>query len=608
MKKALLVFGLSVPVLIAAQAQVTTSKKLTSVLKLADETVFVPAGNTGNAERASLWSSDFSDNTDWTLGSTLGSQGTWEIGTAPATFTPYIGTPTALTAPYAYFNCVQYMITTPPTLAAQNAWIQGTSSINVSGINFIRVSYNQLYRAFNVDQVFVEIANAATPGTWVTNEVNTEVPTNLSTTNMGMGAGFTHFNVSGMDSILVRFRWSTTADQGGGGYGWIIDDVDVSEAPTNDVKLASPFIGLYTKYPLGQEVRDVEMSVAVANDGSAAQSLSLSAVAGSPVGTVAAQSFAAFDRDTVPFTEVFNPAAGIGVKTVTFKGTYSPGPDTVRSVNKSIEVVQNTFSKDRNQYIQGFDFAGSTVNNLPILNVLSGFRVTAAANATSVSVMFGGNSTAGSSFQVTLYGVDQAGNLEQITQSDIISLTAAQINTTTNQTNPKVVRVDFFNQVIPLEPGEYWVSVENQGGTVGVAYDPFDVAREFPDAGGSSILFSTANGVDDLFRLIDGNTPSIRLNLNEAGVGFKEEQLSKVSVSVFPNPSSDVVNVTLKDFSGMTQVKMYNMNGQLVLNENVNVTSNTFVKSIDVSSFAAGVYTLTLSSEAGVSTQKVAVK
>ena len=615
MKKALLALGMVFPY-VMSQAQVQSGQSLpkaSAVSKnLTEQNVYSPnVPFVGNVSRASLFTSDFTDTTLWEKGTQLGATGEWVFGAAPANIAGVVGVPTGAAAPYAYYNAIQYhpSQTGGAPNPTQNAWIVTADPVDLTGITSsgIRVAFKQMYRPFNTDRVFVEIANATTPGTWVSSEVNTDVATNVN----APAPIFANFDVTGMDSIYVRFRFTgEPGDAAQGGYGWAVDDVDIFELPAYDVKLTNPVLGLYTKYPLGQEERDIELAVSAKNDGGSAQALSFAVKEGATSIATATRTVNPAMTDTIAFTTPFQPTPGLGVSTLSYSATYDDlgATDTIDPLSASIEVTQSTFAKDRNRYIDGFDYAGSTVNGLPILNVLSGFRVSEAAEATSVSVMFGSNSSEGSSFQVTLYGVNQAGELEQVVQSDIVSLTAAQINMTTNTTNPKFVRVDFFNQAIPIEPGEYWVSVENQGGDVGVAYDPIQIAGEFPDAGGPSILFSTANGVDDLFRLIDGNTPAIRLNLNEPGVGIKEPNAGNVSVSVFPNPSTDVVNVTLKDFSGMTQVKMYNMNGQLVLNENVNVTSNTFVKTIDVSSFAAGVYTLTLSSEAGVSTQKVAVK
>lgn len=102
-----------------------------------------------------------------------------------------------------------------------------------------------------------------------------------------------------------------------------------------------------------------------------------------------------------------------------------------------------------------------------------------------------------------------------------------------------------------------------------------------------------------------GGSSSLRIddiNISEI-VGIKDNSLSS-SVSIYPNPTSDVINITSK-IQGNVTVELFNAIGQQVYSSNFNQPFKTVV---DVSHYAQGVYTVKLSSDNGTVVKKVTVQ
>ena len=87
-------------------------------------------------------------------------------------------------------------------------------------------------------------------------------------------------------------------------------------------------------------------------------------------------------------------------------------------------------------------------------------------------------------------------------------------------------------------------------------------------------------------------------------VSVDETEISN-EFSVFPNPSTGLVNVQL----GNTQdqlIEVFNLSGQKVFTNNFQ--ANSGIISLDLGNLAKGVYTMTLTSEGAVSTEKLVLR
>ena len=84
---------------------------------------------------------------------------------------------------------------------------------------------------------------------------------------------------------------------------------------------------------------------------------------------------------------------------------------------------------------------------------------------------------------------------------------------------------------------------------------------------------------------------------------------ANASVSIFPNPVSDFLNIdiNLEEVSPQVNVELMDINGQLVRNDVYTDVKNGSFK-MEVKALTAGVYTLNVRSEAGFTTRKVVIQ
>lgn len=86
-----------------------------------------------------------------------------------------------------------------------------------------------------------------------------------------------------------------------------------------------------------------------------------------------------------------------------------------------------------------------------------------------------------------------------------------------------------------------------------------------------------------------------------------DEVAAQVGLNVYPNPSTDVLNITMEDASLVNAIQLVSQLGQVVFGiQNTNVSNNAVV--LDMNQFAAGFYTLSVFTDKGVVTQKVIKK
>jgi hypothetical protein len=68
-------------------------------------------------------------------------------------------------------------------------------------------------------------------------------------------------------------------------------------------------------------------------------------------------------------------------------------------------------------------------------------------------------------------------------------------------------------------------------------------------------------------------------------------EVEPLTVSVFPNPTNGVINISLEGFEGKkTDLRIMNVIGNIVYREVVSDPSNHFVKSVDLNKLAKGLY------------------
>jgi hypothetical protein len=97
----------------------------------------------------------------------------------------------------------------------------------------------------------------------------------------------------------------------------------------------------------------------------------------------------------------------------------------------------------------------------------------------------------------------------------------------------------------------------------------------------------------------------ILINLSECDsvvATFFIDNQKSINVSIFPNPSNEVVFVKFKDdYRTIKNIKVHSLSGQLLVQNN-GVISET---SIDISSLPNGMYILTIQAENSIQSFKI---
>jgi len=114
------------------------------------------------------------------------------------------------------------------------------------------------------------------------------------------------------------------------------------------------------------------------------------------------------------------------------------------------------------------------------------------------------------------------------------------------------------------------------------------------------ITWSTNNSVRDL-----GWSAEYYID----GVGVEENIGDYNNVSVYPNPSNGTLNVNFNvENAGNLDVKLINLNGQIIMQQTINNFDGEFNQSFDLSKQPKGIYLLSINSEKGIVSRKVVLQ
>lgn len=559
-----------------------------------------------------LWQSDFSDSTIWTKNN-IGAQGSWRFGNYPTNFSNYIGTyaSSGLTQPLAYFDGIQYLLA--GSVGIQNSAIE-SATIDMSASSVITVTFNQVYRRFNHDAVYIEVSidNGAT---WTLQEqVNLDAVSNGATLKNTVTVDF--LVGAGVTQGKVRLRWeSLTADnQYGSGYGWAIDNFKVLEGYGSNLKLVEAFTTYGTsglnasKIPVDQVAGStpIEFGGRIKNTGYQTQPTSMTVTTTSYNGTSTAADIAAFVTDT------FDISGASAYTIPTTPGVYNfnvavHSDSTLNAVSDDsavlpFEVSNTIFACDaytNSASINGTFSQWSSPSGDPGIGNL--FEITANKPLGAIQIGIG---TVSSSSQATyigrlvkgvLYkfntGTDDFDYIDETTEHEIVAADFGNI-----------VKCTFSNLPTLQAGGLYLaVAVTYDASPVPIAFSGFNIAGNTMGVNGSSFVTLAS----------DGNTvkaPVVRLDFTDY-TGLNEITLAS-DVNVAPNPFSDVttINFNLKSNTEVSVV-VTDIAGRVVYTTTANqMATGQQAITIDGSAFQAGVYNYTLKVGNEVITKRVVKK
>ena len=92
-------------------------------------------------------------------------------------------------------------------------------------------------------------------------------------------------------------------------------------------------------------------------------------------------------------------------------------------------------------------------------------------------------------------------------------------------------------------------------------------------------------------------------------VGINENSLSDANIKLSPNPAHDKLNINCNYImKGKTNFSIYDLQGKQLYNEEINITTNSYTKVINVNQLRSGIYFLKIENESGIFNKKFIIE
>lgn len=420
--------------------------------------------------------------------------------------------------------------------------------------------------------------------------------------------------VSGATNIYIRFAWTSEFSSSASAnawitYGWYIDDIALTTNADNNMTAESSVWGStglnYHQIPLSQQTA-IEFTTNARNNGIAAQTDVQLNVDISGAGTYSASSPAgvsiasgAYDSLVVaPFTP-----NGLGTYNFTWGITQNEVDDIPADNNNdpiTFEVTDYIYARDRGTQEASYSNGGNGF-------ILGGYYDVFANDVIySVDVRIATGTTAGSLITGRIYSLDP--NATSFATLLVLEDQSAEYTITSSDIG-SIVNLDLAgsgNAGFPLIAGEtYFVAVATDGNG-GLPSGAVIGLTNFPTEQSCFLFEATQN---DWF--LAPGTPMVRMNLDPASntIGLKE-QSQLFGAEIFPNPASD--NFAVRYIMGVASevtIKVTDITGKVVAEfAEGTQTEGTHELNVNASSFAEGIYYVTIASENSILTKKVVKK
>lgn len=584
---------------------------------------------TPKALGVTFWTDDFSTPANWTIDN----NGTsapfgWNIGSTVnswwAAFSGGISSSSGGNFAEVYngdFNANDQEINVTYSLTTANP----IDVLTLAGTDQVTLSFEQFGALFNDDQkVYVSTDNTTWTEVFTNNERTTFVGNNPSaiyanpeTATANIANAISAANGGNPSTVWIRFEWTSRFPSSSTlgawtTFGWFIDDVALTTNADNDMTAESfvwGSVGLnYHRIPLSQQTA-IEFTTNARNNGIATQTDVQLNVNVTGAGTYSASSpagvsVAAGDYDSLivaPFTP-----SGLGTYDISWDVSQNEVDDIPADNDNpdiTFDVTEYLYARDKGTQENAISNAGDGF----ILG--SYYDVFANDVIYSIDVQIASNATAGSIISGIIYTLDpNATSIDDLflpaDQSVEYTLTSADIG--------QIINLDLAangNAGYPLVAGEtYFVAVSSDGdGGQSTGVSVGSTSDAIPQ---TCFIFDAAEGPSGTWFLAPG-TPMVRMNLDPASnnVGI-EEQSQLFGAELFPNPTTD--NLTVRYISGVASevtVTVTDITGKVVAEfEEGTQAAGTHELNINTSSFAEGVYYVTIASGNSVLTEKVIKK
>ncbi len=567
-----------------------------------------------------IWQEDFTNGipTGWYVQDNTGNNAVWVIQPAgplpPADFTPAGSVNTISSTSGGNCMLLYSDLYESPIPAGgyydMDSYFQ-TSGIQVNNFTGVSVNFQQYFRrCCAITPAPVSVVSVSTDSTFATNfqeyDIIGGVGGNIASADpMSMSINISAIAANYTGKIWLRFHIKSGTEA----YWWMIDDIAVVEAPTNDMVTQAPYYGFtpvgtfgyqYTRIPV-THIQSADFTMIVDNIGTADQTgTQLNVDINDGTSSVFNQSTTAFtlpslSRDTLEMLGQWTPPTTLGVPYTVTIDVSSDSTDLTPNNNGAVfapfEVSQYTFALDDYSTTPGNGGAQADPNGATEHEVGNFMEATIADVATGVEFLAGSNATIGTSIYAVLYR-SSGGDYVKIAESPQYTIQAADTVT------PKVLALADINSGLSpnlQQDSVYFYGIHSFDDSFIYASSGVGPAPNTNSAQHSTVSFPNRAAATTTYSLT--GTPMIRLTIDpQYGVGVNEIDNS-IQFNVFPNPSNGVFNINLSsNDENNVNLTVKNVVGQTVLTETVNVAGNTRHQ-IALADYSKGIYFLTIGNE-----------
>jgi hypothetical protein len=545
-----------------------------------------------------LWSNDLSVPGDWTINNDAGNSDDWVIGTAIPSGAFAIAGIISTTAANGFGLFDSDLLCS----GTQDANLQITNSFDLSSAPSAKIEFEQFYRRYQGNS-YVEVSTDGS--TWTQYEVNDTYGVNdASATNSELVS----VNISGSTqssaTVWIRFKYT-----GGCDYAWMVDDINIWEAPDNDLALngiayASATVDGYSgnyityhNYPISQ-ISPVHFAGYSCNVGGTAQNGVMVDVAVPSEGftaSSAAMTQTAGNCDTIQVAADWTPTPAVGVHPIDFSLTYD-------SLASDADPSNNTGSALVGVSVGDYETFPSEWTGSGLWNGDDGNGITTAyemgnqyqfpANTTieAITAVISSSTDVGVLIYAALYSVDLiTGDFTYVDQSSDFTVTAADLAATGPDAHRMIFPLPTPQPVIAGE--QYLVCIGHYGGTEGLTL----ANGNGPVAEQTVFLL---DGADNTWYYL-GSNPMVGIMLPGSVLGVDGEVATEAGIQLYqntPNPFNGVstINYELPQ-AGQVTFEVFDVTGKQIVEMNEgNKGAGSYQVSLNAADFAAGAYYYTL--------------
>lgn len=589
-----------------------------------------PTIQSTNTEKAvTIWQSTFGDATEWILDHDAADCSLdWLIGNnSCAGFYPIADiSSTSASDGWAMLDSDNYGGETGG-VDVEDSWLTMANSVDLTTTPNVVVEYETYYRSFNAEKCYVVVgfgdgtgpASVVWPDLGPTTDISAmsnvfapydfasgDATDNPSVTQVNISPALVGASPAQLANVYIRLNWTGTW-----GYAWFVDDFKIIEQPEYDIQMLSAYIigennsGLeYGRNPINQMDANWVVGASVFNFGSAdATNVKMLANFGDFISTTLDPLLE--NDSTRVYENTESPVLSAGVYTGSYTavcdeelGGASFGNNVLERTFAVTDAPNMLYSTDgidvypAADAVLGLIGTDSFTDGEDGLVMTSLYHIKSATEVSGIQVVLAAGTVVGAEVYGSIMdtALFWAGNMSPlyaalpgtVTQEDI---TAGFMNV-------------YFDGPINLPVGIYYAAIDcysNGNSTDIVIYDDQTVAQPF-DASAIYIAGAATPGP-----YTNGDALGIRLLMgSDWGAGIEENALE--GVSIYPNPSQGIVNVSNNN-NASNAIVVYDMLGQVILTKEANTATT-----LDLSGNGTGVYLVEVSNNNGSMVERVVIK